>query len=582
MARRQSDKLTRQQFENGLAELTAKLRQRVESRAEGWDTSDSAIATRRLASMQSFRAFATTYFPHYTSKEPGGMHLWLMDEFQRVVDNGVGDHVAVAAPRGHAKSTLITQLGTLWCIVTGRKKYPVIVMDALEQALPMLETIKVELEFNGRLQSDFPEACGRGRCWQTAVIVTANGAKIEVFGSGKKIRGRRHGPYRPDLAIGDDLENDENVESPRQRDKLLAWINKSLLSLGAADDSLDVFIIGTVLHYDAVLARLLQNPLWQARVFRAIEQWPDNMDLWDQWEEILLNQGRDEALLFYQLRKPEMTAGAKICWPGGTSLYMLMLKRARDGHATFDSEQQNDPVSGDDAPFRACITFWVSRLGEWIFYGAADPSLGKSGSSRDPSALLIGGYNRFTGVLDVVEALIKKRLPDRIISDVIELQRQYNCQLWLVENVQFQEFLRTELVKRSSALGVPVPARGVSPSADKILRIESLQPHFANGLIRLHASQHTLISQLKHFPRADHDDGPDALHMLWAACHSGLQPGDDFISAGRRDSAISKRMARAAENAVDGEWWEQSELDRDDDDIDRDDDHGGAFGRGGW
>ena len=43
----------------------------------------------------------------------------------------------------------------------------------------------------------------------------------------------------------------------------------------------------------------------------------------------------------------------------------------------------------------------------------------------------------------------------------------------------------------------------------------------ANGLIRLHASQNTLIEQLRHFPKADHDDGPDALHMLWMAATSG-------------------------------------------------------------
>ncbi|RNM17163.1 hypothetical protein EFS38_20525, partial [Dickeya undicola] len=177
---------------------------------------------------------------------------------------------------------------------------------------------------------------------------------------------------------------------------------------------------------------------------------------------------------------------------------------------------------GENAPFATCIQFWVNRLNEWIFYGACDPSLGKAGASRDPSALLVGGFNRHTGILDVVEAAIRKRLPDKIISDVIELQRIYGCLVWSIEAVQFQEFLRTELVKRSAAAGIPVPARAVTPHSDKLLRIESLQPHMANGLIRLHPSQSTLIDQLRHFPMADHDDGPDALHMLWALAVSGF------------------------------------------------------------
>jgi predicted phage terminase large subunit-like protein len=204
----------------------------------------------------------------------------------------------------------------------------------------------------------------------------------------------------------------------------------------------------------------------------------------------------------------------------------LLKIRAREGAATFDSEYQNDPVAGDNAPFAGeTLHFWVSRLPEWIFYGACDPSLGKHGASRDPSALLVGGFNRQTGVLDVVEAHIKKRLPDRIIEDVIALQQEYRCLVWAVEAVQFQEFLRTELVKRGAAAGVPIPARAVTPHADKTLRIESLQPHCKNGLIRLHSSQTTLIDQLRHFPMADHDDGPDALHMLWALATSGAGGG---------------------------------------------------------
>ena len=78
----------------------------------------------------------------------------------------------------------------------------------------------------------------------------------------------------------------------------------------------------------------------------------------------------------------------------------------------------------------------------------------------------------------------------------------------------------------------------MQPHADKILRIESLQPHMVNGLIRLHPSQTTLIEQLRHFPKADHDDGPDALHMLWAIAVSfGGVGAEGFQSAPRSGSS---------------------------------------------
>jgi len=165
--------------------------------------------------------------------------------------------------------------------------------------------------------------------------------------------------------------------------------------------------------------------------------------------------------------------------------------------------------------FANALTYWTELPGELVYFGALDPSLGKAGASRDPSAILVGGYHRETGKLYVIEAQVKKRLPDLIIEDVIRMQKQYQCQRWFVETVQFQEFLKDELVKRSAQRGIPVPATATKPNTDKMLRIESLQPHMANGLILLHSSQATLISQLRHFPKADHDDGPDALEMLW-------------------------------------------------------------------
>ena len=117
--------------------------------------------------------------------------------------------------------------------------------------------------------------------------------------------------------------------------------------------------------------------------------------------------------------------------------------------------------------------------------------------------------------MHVVEADIGRRVPDMIIARAIDLQRQYRCVAWGIESVQFQEFLYTELLKRSSAAGIPFPGVALRQHADKDLRIISLQPYIASGQILLHRSQYALIEQLRYYPEADHDDGPDALEMLW-------------------------------------------------------------------
>ncbi|MCG8996645.1 phage terminase large subunit [Laribacter hongkongensis] len=515
---------TKKSFLAELAQLAAGYRRQIEAEVDGFDPDPARRLERRqraLDPVAGYGFFVATYFPHYVRHpDQSELHRYLFSRLPQIVAAPGSESDAIAAPRGEAKSTLVTQLFTLWNIVTGRKHYPVIIMDSIDQAYPMLEAIKAELEFNPRLLMDFPEATGQGRVWQAGTIVTTNDVKVQVAGSGKKLRGLRHGPWRPDLAILDDIENDENVRSPEQRDKLEAWLKKTVLPLGGAGAKFDVIYIGTILHYDSVLSRTLANPLWRSARFRALLHWPDQMDLWERWEELLRNDGPEVADAFYLARQAEMDAGSVVSWTA-RPLLALMKIRARDGHDTFDSEYQNDPVSGDNAPFAKCIHFWVNRLNEWVFYGACDPSMGKAARGRDPSALLVGGLNRETGILDVVEASIKKRLPDRIIEDVIAFQRDYRCLVWGVETVQFQEFFKDELVKRAAVAGIPVPARGIKPIGDKSLRIETLQPHMANGLIRLHDSQAVLIAQLRHFPMADHDDGPDALHMLWSIARSG-------------------------------------------------------------
>ena len=515
------------EFLKSLAEYAAQLRQTIEAEADGFDASPAAIAERRtkvLDPVNGYEYFVNTYFPHYVrSPEKSLLHKFLFSRLPEILRSSEGINEATAAPRGEAKSTLVTQLFTLWCVVTGRKHYAVIVMDSIDQAYPMLEAIKAELEFNPRLKTDFPEACGQGRVWQAGTAVTANEVKIQVAGSGKKLRGLRHGPYRPDLAVLDDIENDEQVRNPEQRDKLETWLKKAVLALGGAGQKFDVIYIGTILHYDSVLNRTLNNPFWHATKFKAMLEWPDRMDLWDIWEELYRNDGAEVAEAFYQAHKDEMERGAQTSW-AARGVLALMKIRARDGHATFDSEYQNDPVSGEDAPFAKSMKFWNDLPSDLVYFGALDPSLGKAGASRDPSAIIIGGYQRETGKLYVVEAQIKKRLPDLIIEDVIRLHRQYRCKLWFVETVQFQEFLKDELVKRSAARGIPVPVRAVKPVSDKLLRIETLQPHMANGLILLNESQQTLIQQFRHFPKADHDDGPDAVHMLWSGAVANCVP----------------------------------------------------------
>lgn len=555
--------LTPKGFQTELAALAERLRRHVERHVPGFSTEPEVQTRRQQRARREFQYFAKTYFPHYISPHDSVLHTYLYNRLPRLLrGRQKGVKLAIAAPRGEAKSTLVTQIFTLWCTITGNRKYIPIIMDTQHQAAAMLEAIKAELESNTRLLLDFPEACGAGTVWKAGVMVTSGGTKLQAFGSGRRMRGLRHGCHRPDMVICDDLENDVNVRSRTQRDKLEEWLRTTVLKLGAADDSMDVLVVGTILHHDSLLARLLHNPLWESARFQAILQWPKEMALWDQWQARLINEGEAAADAFFRQHRPQMEAGAQISWPKVRTLESLMKIRARDGINAFDAELQNQPLS-ENAVFQQ-LTFWGQRNPNWVFFGAVDPSLGKSAGRGDPSAILVGGFDRESGVLDLVEADIRPRLPDRIIEDVIAYQSRYGCRLWVVEAVQFQEFFKDELIRRSAQRGVPIPARGVKPSRDKGLRISSLQPHIANSLIRFHQSQGTLLEQLRHWGEGNdtHDDGPDALEMLWRAVHEGATGLGEVRSAGCRVSQEpDQRGGDSFAQKGFGEWGERVRLD---------------------
>lgn len=310
--------------------------------------------------------FGRAYFPHYFSKPSPEFHRELDAIWQQGVLKGrypltaadtkmisrlPGTRRAVAAPRGHAKSTNLTFKGTMHSTLYGYKHYPIIISDSSEQAEGFLDNIRVEFEENTAILEDFGVLAGS--VWRSNVLLTKTNIKIEAIGSGKKIRGRKHRNWRPDLIILDDVENDENVRTPEQRKKLKDWFDKAVSKCG--DDYTDIIYIGTLLHYDSLLAKTLTNPAYRSIKYKAVIQFSQADDLWQQWETIFTDLSNDdresEALAFFQAHKEAMLEGTQVLWEEKLSYYDLMVMRVSEGEASFNSEEQNEPINPDDCLF---------------------------------------------------------------------------------------------------------------------------------------------------------------------------------------------------------------------------------------
>jgi len=528
---------------------------------------------RRATGKASLLAFMRAYLPHYFKLEPSPMHEALATELERMAGDR-GSRMAVAAPRGHAKSTLVTLGYVLWCVVYRRESFIVIASDTADQAQDHLAHIKAELEGNERLIEDFPEACelppGSGTRppatrWRRDDIATRHGVRVYAVGSGQRLRGKRHQHARPTLIILDDVENEESVRSQEQRQQKTEWFTSTVTKAGTAWTN--IVLVGTVLHSDSLLANALdpcRMPGWRGMRFRAVIRWPERMDLWDRWEGVYNlreefggHAGPDASRRFFEANAQEMERGAELLWPRADSLLDLMTLRTRDGAPSFEREKQNEPASMEHTVFNpAQVYYWddvgggvpsplettpvpgvpghgrgfgdpppvvraatpfelLAALGSGtkVIIGV-DPSLGLPGGRHDNSAVVVLAKRWREAICYVLDADISRRRPEELVAHIVRVAQQYGSREIGVESVQFQSLLASSLKLSLANAGMGgVRVREVKQTTSKIARIQGMQPAIASGRVMFSRRQVSLVNELLTFPYGSHDDGPDALEI---------------------------------------------------------------------
>ncbi len=486
-------------------------------------------------------AWGRRYLADHFSRPASTMHRWLARRLAEIDERPRrGVKLNVLGPRGSAKSTVATLAFVLRSVVEGRQPYVWIVSDSRAQAEAHLENIKLELVENARLRRDYPEAVGEGPVWRRGAIRLRNGVAVEAFGTGQRIRGRRYRHHRPTLLVCDDLQNDRHVLSAAGREQCVQWFHGTLMRAG--DERTSVIHLATALHRDALAMRLCRTPGWRSRVFRSIERWPRRMDLWREWELIYSDADDSHALRranrFFERHRALMIDGAGVLWPEVEDLYALMRLRAESGPAAFAREKQNEPLSPElcewpERYFDEAIWFeqWPRHLR--LKTMALDPSKGADARRGDYSAFVMLGMADDGRVY--IEADMARRPVSQIVADGVALYRRFRPDAFGVEANQFQQLLADAFEDEFRRQGV----MGVRPwlvdnRVNKRVRIRRLGPYLASGRLRFKAdcvSTRLLVEQLREFPLADHDDGPDAAEMalrLASEYCEGQRPPDDL------------------------------------------------------
>ncbi len=300
------------------------------------------------------------------------------------------------------------------------------------------------------------------------------------------------------LIIDDPVKNREEADSSVYREKIWNWYTSTFTTRQEADAR--ILIVMTRWHSEDLIGKLqeLQNA----------------EPLADKWETIHLPAIAELKRMEYD---PRLEGEA--LWPWKYNYEKLLQMKASVGDYQWAALYQQSPRAGGGTEWPETYFGKGIWFDEWpkiltIKTIGIDPSKGRDGRSGDYSAVVRLGRDN-DGVLFVEADL--DRINTEVLTDrVIEIQKEFAADAVAIESNQFQELLAVQIEQKAKANDCFFPTVKIVNTISKQIRIRRLGPYLAQGLIRFKSNSNStrlLVDQLKDFPTASHDDGPDALEM---------------------------------------------------------------------
>lgn len=420
--------------------------------------------------------------------------------------------VAVAAPRGHGKSTTCSHAYILANALFRERRFIIIVSDTETQAVNFLNDIKQDLKDNEDLIALF-QIKGFKKETETDIVVELEDGycfRIMVRGAEQRVRGLKWNQLRPDLIVCDDLENEELVYNKDRREKFKKWFNAALLPCRSKHGI--VRVVGTVLHLDSLLNNLLpkesdstthieplktynfgKRQVWHSVRYRAHDEDFENI-LWpDMWSREALEDKRRDLT---DQGMPEIYAQEYLNYPidESTSFFKRQdfIEIPRQQLSNINNKEVN-------------INYYVG----------CDLAVSTVARS-DYTVFIVVGVDE-VGIMNVVDVRKGRWDSLEIIDEFFAINTRYKPEWFAMERGTIEKsigpVLRAEMITRRNYLSFELS----TANKDKQTRARSIQARFRACGIKFDkgASWYSdLEDEMVRFPKARHDDSVDALAWL--------------------------------------------------------------------
>lgn len=390
--------------------------------------------------------------------------------------------VLITGFRGSGKSTIANTAFILWAALNKKYHFFVAIGDTSEQSKQMFRNIRIELEENQLLREDYGDMKVFGSEWQTQKMLLANGVLIQGKSRGQKVRGLRHGRYRPDCIVIDDPEESDWVRTKENRDKTERWIRQEVFP-SMATGKTKVIVIGNYLHNDALLARLKKMSLFAHPIDiplfdeNGVNAWPEKFT-----DEVIAQKKEEAGFVGWNreyLLKVVSDEG-QIILPEDIHYYDAIPEDAKQGLETHGVDLAIS--KNEAADYTAIVSGIAYRIGDVDGVVNLCISPGQTNRRMD-----------FKETMDTVRAI----------------NNRPGSQMFFVENVAYQQ-AAIETMKQHGIRTV-----ALKPIADKRARLMVAAQFIKDGTVLFpkHGAD-ALLTQLYGFGAEEHDDMVDALVYL--------------------------------------------------------------------
>lgn len=419
--------------------------------------------------------------------------------------------VAIAAPRGHAKSTAITHSYTLASVLFRERNYVLIISGTEAQAIQFLNDIKTELIDNDHIKSLF-HIKGLVKDSETDIIcefTDGHRFRIQAKGSEQRLRGVKWAGKRPDLIVCDDIEDDEQVMNKDRREKFRRWFTGALIPALSVDGIIRV--VGTILHMDSLLERLMPEFQLQTRQkhkFLVVEPLKTYTNHTLPWKSVKYRAHSDDF--------------KHILWPERINEEFLKSERQQKVDQglpdVYSQEYLNIPIdeslaffkSGDFRPRND-----EHRKRPLRFYIAADLAISEK-DRADYSVFCVAGMDE-EGIIHVVNVIRERMNALEIAETIFALEKTYRPEVFALEEGQISKAIGPFVYEEMPKRGVFPNLIGVKPSMDKMTRARAIQARMRAHAVRFETDSdwfNNFKDELVRFPRDKHDDQVDAFAYI--------------------------------------------------------------------